>query len=146
VVLRYFFVYGPGQMRGRGYRSVIVDTFDRMRRGEPPAVCGDGRQALDYVYVDDVVEATLLALECPAREAVLNVGSGEPTVIGELLSRLAEIAGGPAERTHLPADETAGTWRVARIDRVRETLGWTPRTPLAEGLARTYAWTRETRA
>jgi UDP-glucose 4-epimerase len=143
VVLRYFFVYGPGQMRGRGYRSVIVETLERLRRGERPVVYGDGRQALDYVYVGDVVDATILALESGSDEPVLNIGSGEPTVIDDLISELVEVAGRPGARMYLPADETAGTWRVARIDRARETLGWTPKTALAEGLARTFAWMRE---
>ena len=143
VVLRYFFVYGPGQMRGRGYRSVIVETFERLRRGERPTVYGDGRQALDYVYVGDVVDATILALESTSDEPVLNIGSGEPTVIDDLISLLIGVAGQPGARTYLPADETAGTWRVARIDRAREALGWSPRTALAEGLARTLAWMRE---
>ena len=143
VTLRYFFVYGPGQVAGRGYRSVIVETLERLRRGEPPTVYGDGRQALDYVYVDDVVDATLRAVQSKESEAVLNIGSGEPTVVEDLVSLLARIAGRPAAKRYLPADETAGTWRVARIDRARQVLGWSPRTSLAEGLERTFAWTRE---
>jgi UDP-glucose 4-epimerase len=140
VVLRFFFVYGPGQTLGRGYRSVIVETFERLRRGEPPTVYGDGRQALDYVYVDDVVEATLRALQSKEDEAIFNIGSGEPTVIEDLVSMLMRVAGRPGAKSYLPPDETAGTWRVARVDKARDALGWTPRTPLAEGLARTFAW------
>jgi UDP-glucose 4-epimerase len=90
--------------------------------------------------VDDVVEATLRALHSKEDEAIFNIGSGEPTVIEDLVSLLMRIAGRPGAKSYLPADETAGTWRVARIDKARDALGWTPRTPLAEGLARTFAW------
>jgi UDP-glucose 4-epimerase len=146
VSLRYFFVYGPGQTATLGYRSVIVENFERLRRGESATVVGDGRQALDYVFVDDVVEATLLALESKVEEGVFNVGSGEPAVVDDLISLLIATAGGRAAKTHLPPDPTAGTWRVARIDRAREVLGWSPRTSLAEGIARTWAWIQERRA
>ena len=60
--LRYFFVYGPRQLAGLGYKSVIVKNFERIARGEAPIVFGDGEQELDYTYVDDVVDASLMAL------------------------------------------------------------------------------------
>jgi len=143
VVLRYFFVYGPGQYAGLGYRSVIVKNFEQLRRGQEATIYGDGRQVLDYVYVDDVVEATLLALQSTEEEGVLNIGSGEPTAIDDLVSLMIQTAGRDGKKTYLPPDETAGTWRVARIDRARDVLGWRPRMSLPEGLARTFAWTRE---
>ncbi len=139
LALRYFFVYGPGQHHGQGYPSVIVRNFERIRGGQAPPVYGDGGQVLDYVYVDDAVEATLRALEAPAVEGVVNIGSGEPTIIDALLSRMLRAAGSSLEKEYLPADETAGTWRVANVDRARQILGWHPRTSLDEGLSRTWA-------
>jgi UDP-glucose 4-epimerase len=139
LALRYFFVYGPGQHAGQGYPSVIVRNLERLRAGQRPTVYGDGRQVLDYVYVDDVVEATLLALESPTAAGVLNIGSGEPTAIDDLLTEVSRAAASPLPKEYVGADETAGTWRVARIDRAREVLGWRPRISLGEGLARTWA-------
>lgn len=143
VSLRCFFVYGPGQDDGRGYRTVIVRNFERLRRAEAPTVFGDGRQALDYVYVDDAVEAALLAMERDVSGLTLNVGSGVGTPVDALIDAMIVTAGGRASKEYLPADATAGTTRVARIDRAREALGWTPRTSLAEGLRRTWTSLQE---
>jgi UDP-glucose 4-epimerase len=140
VALRYFFVYGPGQDAGRGYRSVVVRSLDRLRDGLPPTVYGDGSQALDYVYVDDAVDAALRAMEGDVAGAVVNVGSGRATPVRELIAALTRTAGAAVEPEHLPPDATAGSFRVARIERARECLGWAPTTPLDEGLRRTWAW------
>ncbi len=143
VSLRLFFVYGPGQDRGRSYRTLIARTFERLRRAEPATVYGDGRQALDYVYVDDVVEALLFAMECDASGIILNVGSGIATPVDGLIDAMITTAGGAPSKQYLPADATAGTSRVARIDRIRDALGWMPRTSLDEGLRRTWAALQE---
>lgn len=138
VSLRYFFVYGPGQDAGASYPSVIVRSFERLLRGEPLQQYGDGEQVLDYVYVGDVVEATIAALEAELSGELLNVGSGRGVRVRELLASLAAASGRDAEVERLPPDATAGTSRVATIERIRERLGWTPRVALAEGLARTW--------
>src|SRR5208282_3392702 len=62
VCLRLFFTYGPRQYSGLGYKSVIVKNFDRILNGQNPIVYGNGNQELDYIYVDDVVSALLLAM------------------------------------------------------------------------------------
>jgi nucleoside-diphosphate-sugar epimerase len=142
VILRYFFVYGPGQRRGLGYRSVIVKNAERLLQGQTATVYGDGTQALDYVYVDDVIAATLLAAERAPGGTVLNVGSGTAVTVDDLLDRLIDVAGVTAAKEHLPPDETAGTHRSADVARIRELLGWTPRVPLSDGLQRTVDWVR----
>jgi UDP-glucose 4-epimerase len=140
MALRYFFVYGPGQARGTGYRSVVMKNAERLRAGERPTVCGDGRQALDYVYIDDVIEATVLALVSPRSGETLNIGSGQAITVQRLIDGLAAAAGAGPERVSLAADWTAGTSRVASIARAEQVLGWRPRVALEDGLARTYAW------
>jgi UDP-glucose 4-epimerase len=144
--LRYFFVYGPGQHQGTGYRSVITKNAARLLGGQPPIVHGDGEQALDYVYVDDVIDATLLALESPCSGETLNVASGRPTTVNRLLGTLANVAGTSSEAIAMPPDWTAGTWRVGSIERAEKLLGWRPKIDLEEGLARTCAWMRSERA
>ena len=139
VALRYFFVYGPRQYEGLGYKSVIVRNFERLRRGESATVYGDGQQALDYVYVDDAVEAAVLAFRSGRAGALYNVGSGTPTTIDGLVDRMIHIAGG-GTKEYRPPDETAGTWRVADLSRITTELGWRPRLALDEGLARTWRW------
>jgi UDP-glucose 4-epimerase len=146
VTLRYFFVYGPRQYPGLGYKSVIVKNYQRLRRGERPTVYGDGRQALDYVYVDDAVEAALLAYRQAPDGALYNVGSGEATPIDDLVDRMMRAAGRSAAKEYLAADETAGTCRVADLTRIQSELGWRPRVTLDEGLARTWRWLEESAA
>lgn len=143
VALRYFFVYGPRQYPGLGYKSVIVRNLERLQQGLPATVRGDGRQALDYVYVDDVVDVTLRAMETEVSGEVMNVGSGVPTEIRTLLDLLVRVAAGPTALEREPADETDGTSRVADIRLVQERLGFAPRIGLEEGLARTLAWMRQ---
>jgi UDP-glucose 4-epimerase len=146
VSLRYFFVYGPRQHAGLGYKSVIVRNYERLLRGEPPAVHGDGSQALDYVYVDDAVEAALRALRAAPSGAVYNVGSGAGTTINDLVDRMMRAAGRRLPCAYLPADETAGSRRVADLARIEAALGWRPGISLDEGLTRTWRWMRETAA
>ena len=136
--LRFFFVFGPRQFAGMGYRSVIVKNFERMRAGEPPVIFGDGSQRLDYVYVDDVVEATLRCMESPGSGRVLNVGSGVGTSIEELTAAMQRVAGSISRPLHEPPDWTAGSSRVASIDAIRKALGWEPRVTLEQGLRKTW--------
>jgi UDP-glucose 4-epimerase len=138
--VRYFFVYGPSQYTGMGYRSVIVRTFEALLAGAPPIIFGDGEQVFDYVYVDDAVRATIQAMASSAEGLCLNVGSGTGVTINQLVELMQEIAGTSFPPQHLPADWTAGSSRVGRIDRAREALGWTPQVGLQEGLRRTYDW------
>ena len=137
--LRYMFVYGPGQAPKHGYPSVIVRSFVRMLAGRRPVVHGDGAQVLDYVFVDDAVDATIRALASAADGRIYNVGSGTGTSIRALVDQMRAIAGFAGAAETAPPDATAGTRRVARIDRIRRELGWRPATALADGLATTLA-------
>jgi UDP-glucose 4-epimerase len=145
-LLRYFFVYGPRQFQGMGYKSVIVRNFERLLRGERPTVYGDGQQALDYVYVDDAVSAALLALEAAGGGEVYNVGSSQATAVERLLEAMLRISGRSLEKEYLPPDETAGSLRVADTSKLREALGWAPRVALEDGLERTFRWMAGARA
>jgi nucleoside-diphosphate-sugar epimerase len=95
---------------------------------------------LDYVYVDDVVEATIRALDMQVSGELFNIGSGVPTTVNELVDLMLSVAGCNLPKRYEPPDWTAGSSRVANIDKARRQLGWAPRTPLREGLAHTFAW------
>jgi len=138
--LRFFFVYGPRQFAGTGYKSVIVKNFERIRAGRPPVILGDGSQRLDYVFVEDVVDATLRCMESPESGRLLNVGTGVGTSINQLTDAMLEVAGSPLRPVHEPPDWTAGSSRVADIAAIRAALGWAPRATLAEGLRATWSW------
>jgi UDP-glucose 4-epimerase len=136
VALRYFFVYGPGQEHG-GYPSLIVRSLERLRAGQAPTIYGDGEQALDYVYVDDAVEAALVSMTSSVSGEVFNVGSGTAVSVSRVVDELIRVSGRAVGKTHLDPDETAGSSRVASIDKIRQALGWTPRVALRDGLERT---------
>lgn len=135
--LRLFFIYGEGQLHAGG-RSVILDNFARMLRGHAPRLHGDGRQRLDYLYVDDAVEALLSAADPSARGELIHIGSGRGTSVLELTQRMLAIAGRDAQPCFDPPDETHGTCRVADISLARERLEWRPAVALEEGLRRVF--------
>ena len=93
VILRYFNVYGPGQ-RNSAYSGVITRFLEKAFKGEPLIVYGDGCQTRDFIYVDDVVEATVLALEDDGVEGeIFNVCTGKPTSVNELVEVVRAIIG-----------------------------------------------------
>ncbi len=139
-ILRYFFVYGPRQYPGTGYKSVIVKNFERILQTEPAIIKGDGLQTLDYVYIDDVVDATLAALTSSAEREVFNIGSGKGVTIRELIEQMYIAAGATPAYQYEPADETQGSFRVGDTEKAERVFGFKNRTPLETGLKRTYDW------
>jgi UDP-glucose 4-epimerase len=139
-VLRLFFVYGPRQYAGAGRKSVIVDNFERILRGEPPLIRGNGSQVFDYVYVDDVVEALVRAVLPTGSPDVYNVGSGRPTPVDGLIDRMLEVAGRSLPALRLEGDDTADSYRVANCEKIKLALDWEPRVSLREGIERTFRW------
>jgi len=137
---RLFFVYGPRQYAGSGYKSVIVTNFERILRNESPVINGDGQQSLDYVHVDDVVRALQLALDPSADGALLNIGQGTAVSVSRLTDVMLEVARSSLRPVEGPADWTAGTHRVCDNARAREILGWSPAVSLRDGLAGVYEW------
>ena len=137
VVLRYANVYGPRQ-DPLGEGGVVAIFCHRMREREPATIFGDGSQTRDFVHVDDVVRANLLAARSDVTGAY-NVGRGEETSVSELAQLLAAIdpdAGFAPER----AEARIGEVQRSCIDPALagEVLGWRPEIPVAEGLALTY--------
>lgn len=141
-VARLFFVYGTHQYAEGGYKSVIISNFERLLRGEAPVIFGDGTQALDYVYIDDVTRA-LLMLADPANDGVLvNVGSGEAVDIRTLTGLMCEVADSASSPRFEPPDWTAGSVRAASIARILDLVGWRPEVSLPAGLEHVWNWMR----
>lgn len=138
-VARLFFVFGTRQHAEGGYKSVILTNFERILRGERPVVFGDGMQALDYVYVDDVVDA-LLRMAAPGVGGVMNVGTGRAWSINEVTAAMLRVAGSDLEPLAGPADWTAGTSRYGDVSRIADRLGWTAETGFEQGLERVWRW------
>lgn len=141
-VLRYLFVYGPKQWNGTGYKSVIVSNFEKILSDIQPTIFGDGKQTLDYIYVDDVVDATIKAMEANCSSQVFNIASGKGTSILMLTNLMLKIAKSKLKKSFLPPDKTAGTYRVGNPHKARKMLGFIAKTPLKDGLKKTLDWMR----
>lgn len=136
VVLRLGNVYGPRQ-NARGEAGVVAIFSERLLRGLPPTVYGDGRQTRDYVHVADVAGAFLLAGE--ARQAgTLNVGRGVETSVLELLAVLQEAAGSSLEPEFAPPRPGELSRSALDSRAIKEALGWQAEVPLDQGLAETF--------
>jgi UDP-glucose 4-epimerase len=141
--LRYLFVYGPKQFAGMGYKSVIMKNFERLLKNEQPLIFGNGDQTLDYIFVEDAVEATIKALECPLSGEVLNIGSGQGVSVRELVERMILVSGSLQSPRFEAPDWTHGSRRVGNVDKARTLLDWVPRVSLEEGLKRTFCWIKD---
>jgi UDP-glucose 4-epimerase len=135
VSLRYSNVYGPRQ-DPLGEAGVIAIFCGRLLAGERPTVFGDGLQTRDYVYVDDVVRANLLAVESPAGGA-FNIGRGVETTVLQLVEALAPHARDCFEPEHAPARPGEVRHNALDSTRAEQELGWRATVGLEEGLERT---------
>ena len=144
VSLRYFNVFGPRQDPASDYAAVVPIFIRRMLEGKPAIIYGDGKQTRDFVHVEDVVRANLLAVErSEAVGGVFNIGCGGTLSVLDLYRWIAEQFGSDAEPVH-EAERTGDVRNsCASIERAREGLGFEPRVSLEEGLAGTCAWFRE---
>ncbi|HSC92974.1 MAG TPA: NAD-dependent epimerase/dehydratase family protein [Gaiellaceae bacterium] len=136
VVLRYFNAYGPRQRPDMAFTRVVL----ALAEGRPFTLFGDGGQSRSFTYVADVVSATVAAMERAPAGAVLNVGGGEEATMNDAIARLERIAGRTLELVREPP--APGDQRRTKADttRIRELLGWEPRTSLDAGLRAEWEW------
>jgi UDP-glucose 4-epimerase len=143
VSLRYFNVFGPRQADDSPYSGVIAIFARRLLREEPVTIYGDGEQTRDFVYVEDVVQANLRAMQEPTEPGeIFNVGTGLSVSLNELYSHMRELVGTDAEPFH--ASPRVGDIRhsLASIERIRDRLGFEPGVGWKEGIAATLDWYR----
>lgn len=146
VALRYFNVYGPRMDIHGKYTEVLIRWMERIDGGQPPLVLGDGTQTMDFVYVDDVARANVLALASDVSDEVFNVATGVETSLNELAAALSRVMGvtrapeyGP-ERKVNPVPR-----RLASIRKAQQMLGFTAAVGLDGGLSRLVEWWRAER-
>lgn len=143
VCLRYFNVYGPRQDPSSPYSGVISIFMRQALSGQPPSIYGDGSQTRDFIFVEDVVRANMLAADGEqAAGKVFNVGTSDSVEINRLWQMVADISG-----CHLAAEHQAPrpgdiVHSLAGIQRARESLGFEPKVPIEEGVRRTFEWYR----
>jgi UDP-glucose 4-epimerase len=135
VVLRYFNVFGPRQDPEGPYASVIPSFVSRLISGTPPVIYGDGEQTRDFLYIDDVVEANILAaLSDDAPGGTFNIARGQTTSLLDLLKILQKNNGLSQKPEFAPARTGDIIHSSADVDHARTTLGFAPSVSLADGL------------
>jgi len=143
VCLRYFNIFGPRQDPTSPYSGVLAKFVTQMLQGEQPTVFGDGTQSRDFTYIDNVVEANLLAAKAPATQAageVFNVATGTRVDLNETFQLLKKIIGYKGELKYAP--ERAGDVKhsLADLSLTEKHLGYKPKVSFEEGLRRTVEW------
>jgi len=142
VALRPFNVYGPRMDVAGVYTEVMIRWLDRLQLRKPPIIFGDGTQTMDFVHVEDVARAYVLAMASAVTDDVFNVGSGTETSLLELSRLLCEGMGQPQlQPEFMPARKVNPvTRRLASVDHTRARLGFEASIALREGLADLIHW------
>jgi UDP-N-acetylglucosamine/UDP-N-acetylgalactosamine 4-epimerase len=146
VALRYFNIFGPRQDPKSQYAAVIPNFVTAALDGRPATIYGDGHTSRDFCYVENAVEANLLA--CTAKGAageVFNIACGESTSLLETVDIIARIVGKKIPPVHEPPRTGDIRFSLADIAKAKRMLGYTGRVKFAEGLERTIAWYQKTR-
>ncbi len=143
VALRYFNVYGPRMDVHGAYTEVLIRWMERIAQGLPPVILGDGTQTMDFVYVEDVARANILAARADASDEVCNVATGRETSLNDLARALLAVMGsslapeyGPERRVNPVPRRLASTAKAATV------LGFRAETTLEDGLKRLVQWWR----
>ncbi len=142
--VRYSNIFGPGQDPANPYCGVVAKFLESLLAGRAPVIHGDGNQTRDFTFIDDAVEATVLAgTSDRATGEVFNVGSGVETRVNELAAALIRLTGAPVTPTHTDRRDVDNIRRrVVNIEKTRRALRWIPEVTLEEGLRRTVEWQR----
>ncbi|HWP49999.1 MAG TPA: SDR family oxidoreductase [Candidatus Limnocylindrales bacterium] len=141
VCLRYFNVFGPKQDPTSQYAAAIPRFINALLVNKPPLVYGDGEQSRDFTYVENVVQANILAIKAPeAPGKIFNIAYGKRITVNELIKTLNTLLGKniqPVYESSRPGDIRHS---LADISQARQILGFSPTVTLEEGLRRSIAW------
>jgi UDP-glucose 4-epimerase len=146
VALRYFNVYGPRMDAFGLYTEVMIRWMERLAKGEPCLILGDGAQTMDFVFVTDIARANLRAANSSITDDVLNIASGTETSLTELATVLGRVMGVDLAPEYGPARKATPVWRrLADVKKAERQIGFTAKVPLEEGLRQLVQWwSRET--
>jgi len=143
VALRYFNIFGPRQDPSSPYSGVLAKYCTSFLEETQPVVFGDGEQTRDFTYVENAVQANILACEAPnVSGKVFNVGTGGRTSLNQVLKALGQISGNRLEAKYEPPRDGDIRDSQADISEAREYLGYDPQVMFEEGLQKTFDWYR----
>ena len=139
VAIRYFNVFGPRQDPNSQYSAVIPKFITAILEKKRPVIYGDGEQSRDFTYIDNTVDANILAATAEgAVGEVMNIACGERISLNTLLASLAETAGEDVDPEHLPARPGDVPHSLADISKARKLIGYEPAVGVEAGLASTF--------
>lgn len=142
--LRYMNVYGPGQDQHAVYSGVIPIMLNKIAAGESPTINGDGSQAYDFIYVDDVARANIAAALSPVKHGYYNVGTGVQTSIRELCELILELKQSDLTVQYNPysADDARRLVqnRIGSTEKAEKEIGFSYQDSLRQGLNQLIAW------
>ncbi len=145
--LRYMNVYGPGQDQHAVYSGVVPIMLNKIEAGESPVINGDGTQAYDFIYVEDVARANVAALKADVNFGYYNVGTGVQTTIKELCDTILELKNSDLEviyKPYSPDDARALVKnRIGSTEKIEKELGFKYKYSLKEGLQKLIDWRKE---
>jgi UDP-glucose 4-epimerase len=144
VILRYCGAYGPRQHFRGNLVLFIPECFERIEHGQPPIIYGDGSQPYDFVYVEDVARANVLALKSSVTGEVINIATGMATTVGDVVQMIVEITGTSMEPEHAPQGDRfqqKSLW--PDVTKAEKMLGFKAQVPMREGLTRYYHWIKD---
>jgi UDP-glucose 4-epimerase len=141
IALRYFNVYGPRMDIYGAYTEVLIRWMDRIASGKPPIILGDGSQTMDFVFVEDIARANIMAAKSDVGDEVFNVASGTEVSLAELAHSLLNAMGSRLKPEYGPERTVAAvSRRLAEIKNAQNQIGFKAQVSLEEGLRRLVTW------
>lgn len=145
--LRYFNIYGPRMDIDGKYTEVLIKWYNSIKNGKRPLIYGDGKQTMDFICVEDVARATILACQAETVNEVFNIGSGTETSLEELCLLLLKVMGSNLKPEYLPVSDERRKVEVKRrwadVSKARKIMGFEPSFTLRKGLEGLIAWLKE---
>jgi len=146
VALRYFNVYGPRMDIYGAYTEVLIRWMERIAAGLPPLILGDGNQTMDFIFIEDIARANLLAAKANITDEVFNVASGVETSLNDLAASLLRVMGSTLKPEYGPVRKVnAVPRRLAETGSAKEKIGFEASIGLDEGLQRLVSWWQASR-
>jgi UDP-glucose 4-epimerase len=139
IALRYFTVYGPRQRPDMAFHRFLRLLLD----DRPIPIYGDGQQTRDFTFIDDIVEANVLAAQSPIVGEALNIGGGTTVTLNDAINVCEEVSGKRARLDIRPVEKGDVRQTLADVSRARQGLGYQPRVPLRQGLDAEWQWVRD---
>lgn len=145
--LRFFNIYGPRMDIYGKYTEVLIKWYNSIRDGKRPLIYGNGKQTMDFIFVEDAARATILASKEEINDEVFNIGSGVETSLEQLCFLLLKVMDSNLKPEYLPVSDERKKVEVKRrladISKARKIIGFDPEFPLRKGLERLVKWLKE---